>query len=100
VTEESNMDTQLNDVMTELHAIKETLEFLVKRQAILDYYDTDQFAALVGKSVVTVTGWCRDGRIHAKKKLSGRGGSLSWVISHEEYLRYQREGLLAHPCRQ
>ena len=34
------------------------------------------------------------GRIRGEKKGSGRGRYQSWVISHAELLRVQREGLL------
>jgi hypothetical protein len=42
----------------------------------------------------TVREWARNGRIRAEKKLSGRGAHARWVVSHDELLRYQREGLL------
>jgi hypothetical protein len=59
-----------------------------------EWYSTDEFARLVAKAEFTVREWCRHGRIKAQKRLSGRGNSPAWVISHEELLRYQREGLL------
>jgi hypothetical protein len=46
------------------------------------------------KAEITVREWCRLGRVHAEKKGSGRGRYQSWVISHEELLRIQKEGLL------
>jgi hypothetical protein len=48
----------------------------------------------VGKAEFTVREWCRHGRIKAEKRLSGRGAHPSWVVSHVELLRFQREGLL------
>jgi hypothetical protein len=42
----------------------------------------------------------RLGRIRALKKASGRGKHASWVIPHEELLRFQREGLLPDRRRQ
>ena len=38
-----------------------------------------------------VSAW---GDCGASKKQSGRGAYPGWVISHAEFLRYQREGLL------
>ena len=34
------------------------------------------------------------GRIRAETRLSGRGAHPAWCISHQELLRYQREGSL------
>ncbi len=58
------------------------------------WYSTDEFAQLVGKAEFTVREWCRHGRIKAEKRMSGRGADPAWVISHQELLRYQKEGLL------
>jgi hypothetical protein len=46
------------------------------------------------KQPFTVREWCRNGRINGDKSGSGRGSHASWVIIHEELLRYQREGLI------
>jgi hypothetical protein len=79
------------------------LERQDKMQATLDrldqerpreWYSTSEVAQTLGKSEFTIREWARLGRCHAKKKLSGRGGALSWVISHEELLRLRKEGLL------
>ena len=78
----------------------EALELLIRRldrierlildqKAIREWYSTEEFAAMVCKAEFTVREWCRHGRISAS-----RGGSCAWAISHEEFLRYQREGLL------
>jgi hypothetical protein len=61
---------------------------------VKDWYSTEEFARLAGKAEFTVREWCRHGRVRAQKRLSGRGASSAWVVSHAELLRYQREGLL------
>jgi len=77
-----------------LKRIESMLAVLIGRQTIKDWYSVEEFARLVSKAEFTVREWCRLGRIHAEKKGSGRGAHASWVISHDELLRYQREGLL------
>jgi len=69
------------------------LAVLLERQTVKDFYEIEEFAKLVGKSCFTCREWCRNGRILALKKQSGRGAHFAWVISHDELLRYQREGL-------
>jgi hypothetical protein len=92
------MDTKLLELFLErLSDIQATLSLLVQKQAVKEWYGTDEFARLAGKAEFTVREWCRHGRIKARKRLSGRGNSSAWVISHEELLRYQREGLLRLP---
>jgi hypothetical protein len=77
-----------------LQKIMDLLAVLVERQTVKDWYSTEEFARLAGKSEFTVREWCRLGRIVAAKKQSGRGKHPSWAIAHEELLRFQKEGLL------
>jgi hypothetical protein len=77
-----------------LERIESMLAVLVQRQTVKDFYEVEEFARLVGKAAFTVREWARLGRIQAVKRKSGRGAFASWVISHDELLRYQREGLL------
>jgi hypothetical protein len=86
------MDLELT---ARLDRIEEMLTVLVERQTVKDWYTTEEFARLVGKAEFTVREWCRLGRIEAEKRKSGRGAFPAWVISHQELLRYQREGLLS-----
>jgi hypothetical protein len=77
-----------------LDKIEQLLNLLVDRQAVKDWYTTEEFARLVGKAEFTVREWCRHGRVRAEKRQSGRGAHPSWVVCHDEILRYQREGLM------
>jgi hypothetical protein len=77
-----------------LDRIEQLLAALVERQTVREWYTTEQFAQLVSKAEFTVREWCRHGRVRAEKRNSGRGAFPAWVISHDELLRYQREGLL------
>jgi predicted site-specific integrase-resolvase len=77
-----------------LEKMEAMLVFLVEQRTAKEWYSTSEFAQLVGKAEFTVREWCRLGRIHAEKRLSGRGAFPAWCISHLEFLRYQREGLL------
>ena len=88
------MEFDLKSLSLELAEIKQTLKRLVDKEATKEWYEVEEFAAHVGKSAYTCREWCRLGRVHAVKKNSGRGQHCAWVISHEELLRYQREGLL------
>ena len=81
-------------VLERLERIEAQLAVLVERQTVKDWYSTDEVAKLLCKAEFTVREWCRLGRIKASKRQSGRGAYPAWVISHEELLRYQREGLL------
>ena len=81
------------NIEEKLDRIESLLAALVERQSIKDWYTTEEFARLVGKAEFTVREWARLGRIKAQKRMSGRGAFASWVISHDELLRYQREGL-------
>lgn len=77
-----------------LDRLEKLLLVLVERQQVREYYSVEEFARIVSRADFTVREWCRHGRIKAEKKESGRGAHASWAISHEELLRFQREGLL------
>jgi predicted site-specific integrase-resolvase len=83
-----------------LEKIEAMLAILVERQQVREWYTVEEFARIVGRAEFTCREWCRHGRINGEKKGSGRGAYASWVVSHEELLRYQREGLIPlHVCR-
>jgi predicted site-specific integrase-resolvase len=81
-------------ILKELQELKSMLALLVERQQVREWYNVEEFARLVGRAEFTCREWCRNGRVTAEKRLSGRGAFPAWVISHQEMLRYQREGLL------
>lgn len=83
-----------DDILTRLERIESAVLELLRQRTMKDWYSTEEFAAIVGKAEFTCREWCRLGRIRAEKKGSGRGKFQSWVISHAELLRYEREGLL------
>jgi hypothetical protein len=97
---ESEMFVGKARVMTDLELderlvrIERMLSVLVDRQTVKDFYEIDEFAKLAGKAPFTCREWARLGRIRAEKRRSGRGPFPAWVISHSEWMRYQREGLL------
>jgi hypothetical protein len=41
--------------------------------------------------------WCREKRIRAEHRRSGRGKHGEWMIPHAEFVRYKNEGLLPPP---
>jgi hypothetical protein len=82
------------DVHERLENIENMLAVMLRGQQLRDNYTVEQFAERVGRDSFTVREWCRLGRIRAAKKGSGRGRYQSWVINHDELLRYEREGLL------
>ena len=86
------------DIISRLGRIEmqlaEVRDLLASQKTLKDWYTTEEFAALVGKAEFTTREWCRHGRIRAEKRQSGRGKHCDWVISHDELLRYRREGLL------
>lgn len=84
------MTLELNERLERIEAM---LAVLVERQQAREWHSVEQFARLVGRSEFTVREWCRRGRILAFKQNSGRGAHQAWAISHDELLRFQREGL-------
>lgn len=83
-----------------LARIEAKLDKLAERQTAKEFYEVEEFATLVGKAPFTVREWARLGRIHAQKRRSGRGAYAQWVVSQEEYERFQRYGLLPSLARQ
>lgn len=77
-----------------LNRIETMVQSLLEQDSIKEWYNTAELAGLLGKAEFTVREWCRLGRIRAKKWAGGRGAHASWVVSHEELLRYRRDGLL------
>jgi excisionase family DNA binding protein len=88
------MEDQGNDVLQRLDRIEAALVALVEKQRVKDWYTTAEAGKYLGKAEFTVREWARNGRIHAEKKGSGRGRFQSWVVSHAELLRIDRDGLL------
>ena len=87
------MDT-MRELIERLDRMEAAIQVLIERQTVKDWYGTDEVAKLLGKAEFTVREWCRLGRVNAEKRGSGRGRFQSWVISHAELLRLQRDGLL------
>jgi hypothetical protein len=58
------------------------------------WYSVEEAAALFGKRPYTVREWCREGRIHATKRIQKSGRAELWSISAEEVARVRDEGLL------
>jgi hypothetical protein len=77
-----------------LEKIEALLTSLVERERTREFYSVEEFARIVGRAEFTVRAWCRNSRILAVKKESGRGAHAGWAIQHTELLRYQKEGLL------
>ena len=84
----------IRPVLERLDKMEALLGELLRQRVVKDWYSTDEVAEILGKSKFTVREWCRHGRVHCQKKKNGRGKYRAWVISHEELLRIQREGLL------
>lgn len=89
------LDERFGELLERLGRVEAALTLLVRERTVKDWYTTAEIADMLGKAEFTVREWCRLGRIRAEKRLSGRGAYPAWVISREELLRYQREGLLA-----
>ena len=59
-----------------------------------EWYSVAQAAELVNRKPFTVREWCRNGRVTAEKRVSGRGRHSEWMISADEIRRYENHGLL------
>jgi hypothetical protein len=86
--------TIYQEILGRLKVLESMVSTLVQQRTVKEWYSTAEVAELLGKAEFTVREWARLGRIHAKKKPSGRGLASEWMISHEELLRIRNEGLL------
>jgi hypothetical protein len=78
-----------------LGRIETLLQQLLNRAAVKSHYTVEEFARMTGRAPFTVRQWANLGRITAEKSLTRCGSCSQWSISHEEYLRYQRFGLIS-----
>jgi hypothetical protein len=85
---------QMGALVERLDRIEAALTELLRQRTVKDWYGTDEVAQILGKAEFTVREWCRLGRVHARKRGSGRGKFQSWVVAHAELLRVQKDGLL------
>lgn len=86
--------TWVEEVFARLDKMESVLLELASQRTAKEWYSTDEIAKILGKAEYTVREWCRQGRIKADKKGSGRGKYQGWAISNSELLRFQKEGLL------
>ena len=77
-----------------LERIESALQLLLEQKTVKEFYSTGELASLLGKAEFTVREWCRNGRIWASKRECGRGNTKEWMISNDELVRIQNEGLL------
>ena len=82
------------EVIARLERIENLLTNLVEQEPPKEFYTTAEVAQILGKAEFTVREWCRLNRIHAEKRLSGRGRSKEWMIAYAETQRIKNEGLL------
>ncbi len=82
------------DLVDRLNRIEDAIRALAGQRTGKEWYSPAEAASLLGKAEFTTREWCRLGRIHARKRPTGRGCSKEWMISAEELARVQNEGLL------
>ena len=88
------MSDSLQEVVERLTRIENALQSFLEGRANKEWFSTAEVADILGKAEFTVREWCRLRRVHCKKQNSGRGPHAAWVISQQELLRIEREGLL------
>ena len=90
-------DTAIGRLEMQLRRVEQQLAELLARtseQPPQEFYSTADLARLLGKAEWTVREWCRNRRVVAEKRRSGRGRYKEWMVSHEEVSRIRSEGLL------
>lgn len=84
-----------SNIETRLERIESLLNTLIdSQQQHKEFYSVAEVAKILDKAEFTVREWCRLGRVIAEKRKTGRGTAKEWMISHEELVRIQNEGLL------
>jgi hypothetical protein len=93
--EQSDVERLLGAILERLERIEAALAWIYHGQStVKEYYSTAEFGALVRRAEYSVREWCRTGRVNAQKRFDGHGRHKAWAISHEELVRFRREGLL------
>ncbi len=59
-----------------------------------DWYSPAEFAARINRKPFTVRSWCRNKRLVARKRVTGRGNACEWEVPSSELQRYLNHGLL------
>lgn len=91
------MPDLVDELLGRLRRIETSLDQLMRQHTVKEWYTTDEVATIVDKAPFTVREWCRHGRVKAAKRACGRGKSREWIISRDELMRLQTDGLLAEP---
>jgi len=89
-----SIEQRLEALMARFDRIEKLLATMSGRSPARQWLTTEEFAEAVGKAPYTVREWARKKRVHAEKRMSGRGKFQDWCISAAELRRYEREGLL------
>ena len=85
---------EIGRLYEKLERIESKLELLLSQHQTKEFYSTSEVAEILGKSEFTVREWCRNGRVWASKRETGRGVAKEWMIANEELVRIQNAGLL------
>ena len=91
---------QTDGVAERLDRIEALMRQLVGKEPTKEWYTTAEAAKHLGKRPFTVREWCRLGRVHAEKRVCGRGFDSEWMIAHEELDRIRNHGLLPIPSNE
>lgn len=88
---------EIEQLIQQLCRIEMKLDELASERHSKEFYSTSEVAQALGRAEFTVREWCRLGRVRAQKRAAGRGVAKEWMISHDELVRIQSEGLLPIP---